>query len=150
MLENVARTTLAALLEEARALIAPRLTPEEARAATIDGAFLVDTRSADDRRRDGAPPGSVHIPRSVLEWRLDPDSGYMNPHVGGFDRRIVVLCAHGESSSLAAATLRRLGYPSATDVVGGFEAWRQAGLPIGPATEDAPHSLPGMGRPSRL
>jgi rhodanese-related sulfurtransferase len=123
--------TLEELLEEARARI-ERLEPTEALAATKDGALLVDIRSDMDRERDGIVPGSLHLPRTVLEWRLAPDSPWRNPHVGGPERHVVLLCDHGYSSSLAAATLVELGL-RAGDVVGGFAAWREAGLPVAPA-----------------
>ena len=71
----------------------------------------------------------VHIPRTVLEWRLDPESPWRNPHVGSLDQQIVLICDHGCSSILAAATLVELGFARAGDVVGGFAAWRDAGLP---------------------
>lgn len=77
--------------------------------------------------------GSLHIPRTVLEWRLDPDSEWRSPHAPGLDERVIVLCDHGESSSLAAATLVELGFTRAGDVVGGFAAWIEAGLPVVPA-----------------
>jgi len=140
--------TLEELLAEARARI-ERLEPAAALAALEEGALLVDIRSDSNRERDGIVPGSLHIPRTVLEWRVAPDSPWRNPHVGGLDERIVLLCDHGFSSSLAAATLVELGFARAGDVVGGFEAWCEAGL----ATASAPPSgrepgrLAGMGPP---
>jgi rhodanese-related sulfurtransferase len=90
----------------------------------------------------------VHIPRSVLEWRVDPDSGYTNPHIGGLSRRLVLFCRDGYSSSLAAATLRDVGATHATDMIGGFTAWKAAGFPVRTATsEDDANELPGMGPP---
>jgi rhodanese-related sulfurtransferase len=118
-----------------------------------DGALLVDLRSQDERRRHGVVPGSLHIPRSVLEWRVDPDSGYTNPYVSGLDCRLVLFCAQGFSSSFAAAGLRDLGCRNATDMIGGFDAWKGAGLPVRPLDEsrDAGRSeLPGMGAPEPL
>jgi hypothetical protein len=83
----------------------------------------------------------------VLEWRVDPDSGYSNPHIGGLDRRLVVFCADGYSSSLAAANLRELGCRRATDLVGGFRGWKAAGLPVVPLREVDEPALPGLGPP---
>lgn len=123
------RRTIGDLLAAARARI-DRLTPEAARDAMADGALLVDTRSADLRRETGVIPGSVHVPLSVLFWRLDPASGYDDPALSDLTRPVVLVCAHGYSSSLAAATLRDLGFTRVGDVVGGFEAWAAAGLPI--------------------
>ena len=144
------RRTAAELLADAQTRIAPRLEPSEAFEAMRQGAVIVDLRSTDERRREGVIPGSIHIPRSVLEWRLDPDSGYANPHVP-LGRRIVVFCAHGFSSSFAAATLRELGWRTSTDIVGGYEGWRAAGLPTreaGEGDETAAGELPGMGAPA--
>jgi rhodanese-related sulfurtransferase len=135
------------LLERARARI-DRLEPESAWAEASQGAALiVDIRSTDDRRRDGVVPGSLHIPRTVLEWRVDPESEWRNPHVGGRDRRLVLLCAHGFSSSLAAASLVDLGFARVADVIGGFEAWLRAGLPVAAAADDGEAVLAGMGEP---
>jgi 3-mercaptopyruvate sulfurtransferase SseA len=83
----------------------------------------------------------------VLEWRADPESGWTNPHLGSFEREVVVFCAHGFSSSFAAATLRELGYAGATDLEGGFDAWVAAGLPVVAATEPDDEAAPGMGGP---
>jgi rhodanese-related sulfurtransferase len=126
------RLTIDDLLEAARGRI-ERLEPEAAHRAMADGALLVDTRCADDRRELGVIPGSVHVPLSVLFWRLDPTSGYDDPALADLGRRVILVCAHGFSSSLAAATLLDLGFTSAGDVIGGFEAWSAAGLPVGPA-----------------
>jgi rhodanese-related sulfurtransferase len=84
----------------------------------------------------------------VLEWRVDPASPWRNPNVGGHERRIVVLCDHGYSSSLAAAALLDLGFAPVADVVGGFDAWVTAGLPVSDAPETC-DGLPGMGPPDR-
>lgn len=141
------RRTLEEVLAEAAARI-ERLEPGEAHAELERGAVLVDLRSDTARARDGIVPGSLHIPRTVLEWRLDPDGEWRNPHVGGPETRVVLLCDHGCSSVLAAATLRELGYERIADVVGGFGGWREAGLPTAPAPPPrAPDELPGMGGP---
>lgn len=143
----MARRTADELLEEARGRIAPRREPHEAEEAVRRGALLVDLRSTDERERNGVIPGSLHVPRSVLEWRADPDSGWTNPHLGDLERELILLCAHGYCSSLAAATLRELGYRCATDLAGGFDAWREAGLPVWPAPLAPPPAVPGMGDP---
>jgi len=123
------RRTVSDLLESARRRI-DRLEPEAALRALGDGALLIDTRCAEQRRAAGIVPGSVHVPLSVLYWRLDPASGHDDPRLSDPGRRVILLCEHGYSSSLAAATLRELGFGRATDVVGGFEAWAAAGLPV--------------------
>jgi rhodanese-related sulfurtransferase len=123
--------TIDGLLAGARGRI-ERLAPDAAYRAMSDGALLVDTRCGDDRRRTGMIPGSVHVPLSVLFWRLDPSSGYDDPALSDPARPVILVCAHGFSSSLAAATLHDLGFASVGDVVGGFEAWFAAGLPVVP------------------
>jgi MFS family permease len=146
------RRTAADLLAEAQRRIAPRLEPTDALAAVREGAVLVDLRSHDERRHEGIIPGSIHIPRSVLEWRLDPDSGYSNPHVR-LEQKVIVFCSGGFSSSFAAATLRDLGSRTATDIVGGFAGWKAAGLPVLDGGEDGEldeRELPGMGPPAPL
>jgi rhodanese-related sulfurtransferase len=145
---QVERRTLDQLLEEARARI-QRLEPSAALAALTEGALLVDIRSDSDRERDGIVPGSLHVPRTVLEWRLAPESPWHSPHACGLDEHVVLLCDHGYSSSLAAATLVELGFTRAGDVIGGFEAWRAAGLPTSdaPVRRRAPGELAGMAPP---
>jgi MFS family permease len=146
------RRTAAELLADAQRRIAPRLEPREAREAVSRGALLIDLRSQDERRREGVVPGSLHIPRSVLEWRVDPSSGYTNPHLGDIDRQLVLFCAQGFSSSLAAAGLHEIGCRNATDIVGGFEAWKASGLPVRELDDDRAglDELPGMGPPEPL
>ena len=139
------RRTLATLLDDARSRI-ERLEPERAWGAVENGAVLIDVRSEADCERDGVVPGSLHVPRTVLEWRLDPDSEWCSPHAPGLDEQVVVLCDHGFSSSLAAASLVELGFARAGDVVGGFQAWREAGLPTVPAPAWSAYDVPGMAR----
>lgn len=110
-----------------------RLTPAEAAAEHAGGALLIDIRNQAQRRRGGTIPGAVAIDRTVLEWRCDPTSPWRMDVPIEHDTRLIVICAEGYSSSLAAASLRRLGLKRATDVVGGFEGWVQAGLPVAPA-----------------
>jgi MFS family permease len=142
------RRTAAELVADARRRIAPRFEPQEAQQAMSRGARLVDLRSQDERRQAGVIPGSIHIPRSVLEWRVDPDSGHSNPHLGGLERELILFCADGYSSSLAAASLRELGCAKATDLVGGFTGWKAAGLPVRALNDEEDEgALPGMGSP---
>jgi rhodanese-related sulfurtransferase len=126
---RAARQTVDELLRAARARL-ERLTARRAYDAMADGALLVDIRSERQRDADGVVPGSLFIPRNVLEWRMDPSSGHQHPSVGGLDRRVILMCNEGYQSSLAAATLQTLGFARATDVIGGFQAWRDAGLPV--------------------
>lgn len=123
------RRSVNELLDAARARL-DRLDPAAAQHAAAGGAIVVDTRCAEQRRETGVIPGSVHVPLSVLYWRLDPASGFEDPRLADPGRQVILVCAHGYSSSLAAATLQDLGFARATDIAGGFEAWQAAGLPI--------------------
>jgi rhodanese-related sulfurtransferase len=123
-------TTIEELLAQARRRL-ERLGPEAAQAAMTGGALLVDIRSESQRAADGVVPASVFIPRNVLEWRCDPASEWRDERIEPA-RRLIVMCSEGYQSSLAAATLCELGL-DATDLVGGFLAWRAAGLPVLPA-----------------
>jgi rhodanese-related sulfurtransferase len=114
------------LLEQARAGLA-RVRADDLAVEVAAGALVVDTRPLEQRARDGALPGAVVVDRNVLEWRLDPTSPHRITESGDPGRRIVVVCNEGYSSSLAAATLRQLGLSGATDLVGGFQAWVNAG-----------------------
>lgn len=107
-----------------------RLTPEQAWDAARQGALLVDIRYAALRDRDGLIPGALVVERNELEWRLDPQGSHRLPEADRHDLEIVVLCNEGYASSLAAASLHDLGLFRATDLVGGFQAWRAAGLPV--------------------
>jgi rhodanese-related sulfurtransferase len=122
--------TVEQLLEQARARLR-RLSPAEAADAQAAGALVVDTRPAAQREREGELPGARVIERNVLEWRLDPASADRIPDVTGYDQVVVVVCSEGYSSSLAAAALQDLGFRHATDLAGGFQAWKAAGLPVG-------------------
>ncbi len=124
------RTTITELLSTARARL-ERVDPADAVAAVARGATLVDIRSEVQRERDGLIPGARFYPRNMLEWRLDPASGHSDPALGtDLDGQIILVCDEGYQSSLAAATLQDLGFRRATDLAGGFQAWRAAGLPV--------------------
>lgn len=126
-----AKRSIDELLAEARAGL-DRLGPAEAAAAQAGGGLLVDIRYAALRERDGTIPGALVVERNELEWRLDPRCNHRLPEATDHDLRIVVVCNEGYASSLAAVSLRQLGLSRATDLVGGFQAWRAAGLPVSP------------------
>jgi len=117
------------LLEDARRRL-QRVDAEQAAAAVGRGALLVDTRPVAQRERDGEIPGALIVDRNVLEWRLDPASAHRIPEMRDHDQHVIVVCNEGFASSLAAATLQDLGLHNATDLIGGFQAWRAAGLPV--------------------
>jgi rhodanese-related sulfurtransferase len=120
---------VAQLLEAARAQL-ERVTAEQALAAMRAGALLIDIRSDSQRHRDGVVPGAVFVPRNVLEWRCDPASEWRDPAIARPELTQIVMCDEGYQSSLAAATLKQVGLPRATDLIGGFQAWRAAGLAV--------------------
>ncbi|MFB6661879.1 rhodanese-like domain-containing protein [[Kitasatospora] papulosa] len=117
------------LLEQVRAAY-ERVGPEEAATAAAQGALLVDIRYAALRERDGLIPGALVVERNELEWRLDPQGSHRAPQATSHDLRVVVICNEGYASSLAVASLHQLGLHRATDLTGGFQAWRAAGLPV--------------------
>jgi rhodanese-related sulfurtransferase len=121
--------TVDELLDAARARIR-RLDPHETAAACRRGALLIDIRPTVQRRWEGEVPGALVIERNVLEWRLDPASAHRLAQITDHDREIVVMCSEGYASSLVAATLVDLGFASAADLDGGFQAWVKAGLPV--------------------
>ena len=109
-----------------------RVTAEQAFSELQQGALLIDTRTFEQRRLQGDVPGARCIDRTVFEWRLDPTSRRHIPEVEGSETRIIVMCRQGYSSSLAAASLQAIGLTRVTDIIGGFQAWRDAGLPVTP------------------
>ena len=120
------------LLAEARGGL-ERMRPDAALAALTDGAALVDIRPLEQRIVEGEVPGAIIIGRNVLEWRLDPRSDARIPALARTGGRIIVMCSEGFASTLAAASLRRIGLHRATYLDGGFQAWKAAGLPTRPA-----------------
>jgi rhodanese-related sulfurtransferase len=119
--------TVGELLDRARRRLV-RVEPEQAARELAEGALLVDIRPS-EQRAEGAIPGATVIDRNILEWRLDPASKWKIPAVTSPDVRLIVICNEGYSSSLVAAELHELGLVNATDVIGGFQAWKAAGLP---------------------
>jgi len=103
-----------------------RVAPADLAAEMAGGALIVDTRPVEQRQRDGELPGAIVIDRNVLEWRLDPTSPHRIAEIGDGSRPVIIVCNEGYASSLAADTLRRLGLARATDLAGGFQAWKAA------------------------
>ena len=127
------------LVESRRSL--DRVGPEDLAAELAAGAMVVDTRPSEQRNRDGHLPGAVVVDRNVLEWRLDPTSpSRLEPDMDP-QRRIIIVCNEGYSSSLAARTLRELGLSRATDLAGGYQAW----LCLGPSASNDKTSTPQSG-----
>jgi rhodanese-related sulfurtransferase len=115
------------LLDRARCELV-RVEPEQAARELAEGALLVDIRPS-EQRAQGEIPGAMVIERNVLEWRLDPASRWRIPEVTSHNIRLIVICNEGYSSSLVAAELQEMGLVNATDVIGGFQAWKACGLP---------------------
>jgi rhodanese-related sulfurtransferase len=110
------------LVDQARQRI-ERTRPAELAAVVSDGGLVVDIRPAAQRAEEGELPGALVIERNVLEWRLDPEGSHRLPEATTFDRPVVVVCSEGYASSLAADSLRELGYHRASDLIGGYRAW---------------------------
>lgn len=136
MRSKMARMTIDELLAVARSGLC-RLPPAQALMAMRSGAALIDIRADSQIAHDGTIAGALIIARNVLEWRLDPASQHRHPKAPQLDDRVILLCNQGYQSSLAAATLQTLGFAYATDVDGGFQAWREAGLPVNPPGRSA-------------
>lgn len=117
------------LLADARSRI-ERLTPAQALDATKEGAIIVDVRCQEDRRAEGTVPGSIHVPRTVLEWRADPSGDHRDERIADFAAHLIIMCNDGYSSSLAAATLETMGFISIADMISGYRGWVEAGCPI--------------------
>jgi rhodanese-related sulfurtransferase/mannose-6-phosphate isomerase-like protein (cupin superfamily) len=117
------------MLASARARLR-RLSPKEAFEAAVAGAVMVDIRPAAQRASEGRIAGALEVERNVLEWRFDPTSSARLPVATNHDLEIIVFCSEGYTSSLAASALQELGLWRATDIIGGFQAWRAAGLPL--------------------
>lgn len=120
------------LLAAARARLS-RVDPEQAQQILRDGGWLIDIRPAAQRATFGQVPGALIVERNDLEWRLDPQGSHRLPGADDADRTVVVMCQEGYASSLAAASLLSVGRTGATDLDGGFAAWKAAGLPTTPA-----------------
>lgn len=129
------RTTIDDLLTLARTRIR-RLTPHEVAAAQAAGAIIIDTRDSADRAAEGIIPGSVLVTRNTLEWRADPSAEGADPRLADLDADLIITCNDGFSSSLAADSLRQIGHTAAADIIGGYRAWKAAGLPITSPPED--------------
>src|SRR5260370_24781817 len=126
--EALMAPTIDEVVERARRRLL-RVTPEQAAAELAQGALLVDTRTESQRTVQGEIPGAIVIDRTVLEWRLDPTSPSHIEQASDHQVSVIVVCAEGYSSTLAAASLQDLGLLNATDVIGGFEALKDPGPP---------------------
>jgi rhodanese-related sulfurtransferase len=101
-----------------------RVQPQQLAQEMTAGALVVDIRPVGDRESEGLLPGALVVDRNVLEWRLDPTSPDRVAEADDPERRVILVCNEGYASSLAAETLQRVGLRRATDLVGGYRAWR--------------------------
>lgn len=124
--------TVEQLLDQARALLPHRCSPEETLSEIEAGTLVIDIRGDEQQRVDGLIPGTLVIRRNVLEWRCDPACPWRHPKVTHHGQKIILFCNEGYQSILAAANLQRLGLTFATDMEGGFSRWKAAGLPTVP------------------
>ena len=128
------RTTVNDLIAKARDNI-DNLSLDEAQSAIAEeGTLLVDIRDPRERWRDGTIPGAKNVTRGMLEFWADPESEYYKDYFD-FDRKIVVYCAGGLRSALAADTFKTLGFTDVGHVEGGYGAWKAAGLPTEPVEQ---------------
>jgi rhodanese-related sulfurtransferase len=132
-MKSMIMKTTAHLIAEAKARI--ETLPPEAVAFELEGGdvLLVDLREAEERVQHGSIPGAIHAPRGMLEFSADPTSAYYRPEFDP-DRRIILYCASGGRSALAADMLKVLGYTRVAHLKGGLRSWHEAGLPIEVAT----------------
>jgi len=112
------------LLVSARAKIR-RVEPAELDTLAAAGALVVDIRPVAQRATEGELGFGLVVERNVLEWRFDLTGSHALPEVSGYDQPVVVVCSEGYASSLAAASLRELGFTRAGDLSGGYMAWRR-------------------------
>jgi rhodanese-related sulfurtransferase len=126
------RLTIEAMVANSRCRLARVEARELSTMVGRSDVVVLDTRTPTDRDRFGCIEGSIHAPRTLIEFMVDPDWGYQHEAINGFEQILVVVCNGGYSSSLAAETLQRLGFINATDLIGGMDAWLAAGLPTVP------------------
>ncbi len=125
--------TAAELVAEAKQRV-ENLTVEQVATELEQGdVLLVDLREPGELAQHGTIPGAVHAPRGMLEFYADPTSSYHRPEFDP-DRRVVLHCASGGRSALAADTLKQMGYDNVAHLDGGFNAWKEAGRQV----EDSP------------
>jgi rhodanese-related sulfurtransferase/mannose-6-phosphate isomerase-like protein (cupin superfamily) len=134
-LRRIGAVSIEQALAAARARLR-RLPPDEAYEAMVKTqAILVDIRPEGQRALEGSIAGALVVERNVLEWRFDPASDARLPVATGHDIQVITFCSEGYTSSLAALSLQDIGLWRATDMIGGFHAWREMGLPIVPPSQ---------------
>jgi rhodanese-related sulfurtransferase len=125
-----------------------RLDAKQAADALANGAVIVDIRIAAQQRAHGMVPGAIAVNRNELEWLADPNAEWFDPRITERSGPLIIMCADGYASSLAAVTMQQLGVEDATDMIDGFTGWRDAGLPTEPVTDDVINRISGWGSPA--
>ncbi len=123
-MSNTNMTPIDKRLAEARQNL-DRVEPVDLTEMLSAGAILVDIRPESFRQEEGVHTDALIIERNVLEWRLDPNSEARIIDIEP-DTPIIIMCNEGYASSLAAADLVKMGFSAATDLIGGYRAWRAA------------------------
>lgn len=122
------------LVEQAEAEIETLPVEEAIRRHGDPECVIADLRDIREIQREGRIPGSLHVPRGMLEFWVDPESPYYK-EVFGSGKQFVFHCSKGWRSALATQTVQRMGLPKVAHIGGGYEAWLQAG---GPTEKVAP------------
>ena len=125
------KTTAAEMVKSARARIEEIETADLINMVNNPGVVIVDIRDIRERQRTGASPGSVHAPRGMIEFWVDPDSPYYKDVFGQDDKKYVFHCASGWRSALTVATLQDMGFEAA-HLKEGFSTWAEKGGPVEP------------------
>lgn len=117
------------LVKEARQQI-ENLTPQQVHEEVSNGrATLIDIRESEELKQGGRIPQAVHAPRGMLEFYADPALPYHKPEFDK-DRRLILHCASGGRSALAARTLKEMGYQNVAHMDGGIKAWKETGMSV--------------------
>lgn len=120
--------TVKDMLAEANTAV-PKISPDDARKMVAEkNAVIVDVRDASELHANGKIPGSIHIPRGMIEFRADSDTPYHDANLTK-DRPIILHCASGGRSALSGKTLKDMGYTNVYNL-GGFKDWVEAGCEI--------------------
>jgi len=118
-------TNVKDMLATANAAV-PKISPDEARRMVAEqNAVIVDVRDLPELQANGKIPGSVHIPRGMLEFRADASTPYHDSNLSK-DRPILLHCASGGRSALSGNTLKQMGYEQVYNL-GGFKDWVDSG-----------------------
>src|SRR5690348_3278739 len=124
-----ATMTAAAMVAAARTKVEELSVEQVSQELADPQVVLVDLREPEERQKSGVIPGAIHAPRGMIEFYADPTSPYHKPEFDP-DKRVILHCASGGRSALAALTLRQLGYSDVAHLDGGFKAWVAAGKPV--------------------